>query len=248
MINKLNTNNLRNAEHFQFMGSACHIFEKFGIDKENLQPLYDELQQCLRDAETALAYEKTNEMVRAKNEMDTYRDKLHSKLFNYVKSILYDEKDSRFDHAQTVMKILKDVGNPTRLAENAESAMLTTLGNKLQPYAHQIKAIGATQMVEALMEANNQFIELEKQCRQTTASNIMTKPPAMGTVRKQTDAVYRMIVDAINGYARLNTKKQQYAEMIAEMNVLVAKYDLLMLARKRKKETKKENEKSESTN
>ena len=233
MITKLHINILRNAEFFQYMQSALVIFDKYGIDSENLNPLYENLRQCLRDAEIALAYEKKNEKVREKNEADRYRDRLHSKLFNHVKTILYDERDSRYDDAQTVMRVLKEVGNPTQMAENAESALLTTLGNRLEPYAVQIGAIGAKQMLEALMDENKRFIALEIECRTITAEQAMTKPPAMGTVRKYANEVYRMIVDAINGYANLMTKKEQYRDIVAEINVLAAKYDHLLAVRKK---------------
>ena len=235
MITKLHINILRNAEFFQFMQSAFVIFDKYGIDRENLNQLYEDMQQCLLDAEIALAYEKKNEKVREKNEADRYRDRLHSKLFNHVKTILYDERDSRYDDAQTVMRVLKNVGNPTQLAENAESAFLTTLGNRLEPYALQIEAIGAKEMLEALMNENKRFIALEIECRTFAAEQTISKPPAMGTVRKYANEVYRRIVDAINGYANLMTKREQYRDIIAEMNVLVAKYDQLLAVRKKSK-------------
>ena len=240
MINSFHITHLRNAEHFQFMSSASDLFAKFGIDRENLGTLYDELGEHLKTAELALAIEKKNEKIRQKNDMDRYRDRLHSKLFNYLKSILYDEKDLRFDDAQQVMRVVKDVGNPTRLAENAESAMLTALGNRLVPYRNQLEAIGAQPIVDALMEANGQFIALEKESREITASQQLNKTPSMATVRKQADPVYRAIISAINGYANVPSKKETYRELVTEMNVLVTKYDALLMGRKsNKKEEQK---------
>ncbi len=235
MINKNNSNNLRNAEHFQFNSSACDIFVKYNIDPENLGPLYIDLANYMKAEELALAIEKGNEKIRGKNEMDSYRDKLHSKLFNYVKSILYDEKDPRFDTAQRVMKVIKEVGNPTRLAENAESAMLTTLGNKLEAHRSEVEAIGAQDAVDALMEANRQFIALEKECREITTTLQTVNSPSVSAIRKQIDTVYRSIVRAINGYADLPSKKEAYKDVVAEMNTLVAKYENLLSGRGGKK-------------
>ena len=236
MIIKFNSKNLRNAEYFQFLSSACEIFDKFGIDSENIGALYAEMRDCLRDAEVALAVERKNEKVREKNEMDRYRDKLHSRLFNYVKSITYDEKDPHFDDAQTVMCVLKEVGNPTKLAENAESAMLTTLGNRLEPYRTEMETIGAQKILETLLDANRQFIAIEIEARQITAAQNLNKTPSMTEVRKRASEVYRIIIDAINGQARLMTKREECREMITEMNVLVAKYDQLLMARKSRTE------------
>jgi len=239
MITKLNINHLRNAEYLQFMQSAVIVFDKYGIDRENLDPLYQELWKSASDAEIALAYEKKNEKVREKNEADRYRDNLHSRLFNYVKSILYDERDSLYDDAQTVMRVLKDAGNPTRLPENAQSAMLATLAKRLETVGEQLEAIGAKRMAEALVEANSRFIALEIECRELAAAQKLAKPPSMGDVRKEANATYRIIVDAINGYARVTAKKTEYREMINEMNVLTAKYDQLLMARKTRNQNKR---------
>jgi len=229
MINKFSMTNLRNAEYFQFLSSVCAIFDKYGVDCENLGTYYDELREYRNAAETALAVERTNVKIREKNDMCLYRDKLHSKLFNYLKSILYDEKDARFDDAQKIMKIVKDAGNPSRMAENLESAMLTTLGNKLGPHRVALEAVGATGMLDDLMEANLQFIELEKECRQITAMMKADKSPTMSEIRKQSDPLYRAITGIINGFS----KKTEWKEVIGEMNVLVAKYDNLLAARKK---------------
>ena len=228
MITKFHINHLRNAEHFQFVSSAYEIFVRYGVDRPNLDPLYEEVRECLSDSEVALATEKKNAKVHEKNEADSYRDNLHSKLFNYVKFITYDEKDERFDDAQAIMRVLKEVGNPTKLAENAESAMLTALGNRLEPYRKQMEATGAQQILDELMEANRLFIALEIECRGITAA----KGPSMSVIRKRTDAVYRSIIDVINSYTRIPAKRDECSEMISDMNVLVAKYDQLLMARK----------------
>jgi len=233
---------LRNSEHFQFISSARVLFVRFRVDTENLGPLYVELETLLKTAEEALALEKKNAKVREKNDMDRYRDRLHSKLFNQTKSILYDEKDARFDDAQVIMRVIKEAGNPTRLAENAESAMLTTLGNKLEPYRNQLEAINAQTIVDDLLAANRQFIVLEQECRELLAiRKAGATPPSMSAVRKQIDPVYRTIVNAINAYYSIPSKKEAYSELVYEMTVLVEKYDALLMARKRvKKETQTE--------
>ena len=239
MIPKFQMANLRNAEHYQFINSASVLFARFKVDSENLAGLYGELDTLLKTAEEALALEKKNEKVREKNDMDRYRDRLHSKLFNHLKSILYDERDDRFDDAQAVMRVVRETGNPTRLAENAESAMLTTLGNRLEPYRNCLEAINAQTIVDALMEANRQFIVLEQECRELLAARKAgATPPSMSAVRKQIDPLYRTIINAINGSYGIPSKKEACSDLVIEMTVLVEKYDALLMARKKvKKET-----------
>ena len=119
--------------------------------------------------------------------------------------------------------------------------MLSTLANRLETVVAQLEAIGAKQMAEALAEANRRFIALEIECRELAATQKLSKPTSMGTIRKQANATYRIIIDAINGYARICSKKAEYREMITEMNVLAAKYDQLLLARKTRNQNKRDN-------
>lgn len=231
MIQKGRITHFRNPEHYQFMHSADSIFLKYRIDPENLEELYFAFGAKCKEEEVSLAVEKGNEKIREKNGADRYRDRLHSKLFNQVKAITYDEKDTNYDAAQRVMNVIREVGNPTKLAEDVESAMLTTLGNRLEPYRDDLQLLGVQDTVDKLMETNRQFIALEKECREMSALNI-GKVPSVSAIRKEIDPIYRSIVNAINGYAGVPSKKEAYKEIIAEMNTLVDKYEALLSARK----------------
>ncbi|MDR2887600.1 MAG: hypothetical protein LBV26_06340 [Bacteroidales bacterium] len=57
---------------------------------------------------------------------------------------------------------------------------------------------------------------------------------SMSTVRRQIKPVYDDIVNAINGFSCIPAKQEQCSKLIAEMNVLVSRYDALLDARKRK--------------
>ena len=235
MINLFNINVLRNVEHYKFISSVCAIFEKYGVEHVTIAALLDKLAAYVTDAEAAMTFEQRNDKVREKNEICLYRDKLHSKLFNYLKSILYDEKDERFDNAQAIMKIVKDMGNPSRMPENVESAMLMALGAKLEPYSEQVDAIGAKKMVDDLMNTNKKFIELEQQTRELTANIKAAKPVSMTELRKNINPIYRALTGILNGYAiEPDINKDTWKSVVDEMNVLVAKYDHLISTRKRK--------------
>jgi hypothetical protein len=240
MIEKFQMMNLRNAEHLQFITDADKIFGKYGVEEQILASVYAELSRLRQEEETAMAVEQSNAKVKEKNVTEHYRDRLHSKLFNYVKSILYDEGDPLLENAQRVMKVIKETGNPTRLSENAESAMLTTLGNKLEPYRADLEAIGALPHLEKLLEANRQFMQLENECRELIAARKLVAVPSTTTIRKQVDPVYRRIVDTINVFIQLNGD-DSYKALVADLNTLIEKYNALLAARKgRKKEEEKE--------
>ena len=231
MVNKYDISGLRNAEHVQFIGGVCDVVARYRVDWELLEPFYLVLDECRIAEETALAAEKSSEKTREKNEADRYRDRLHSKLFNYVKSILYDDRDPRYDNALRVMKTLHDTGNPTHLAENVESAMLSALGTRLEAHRAEVDAIGAGDMANALAEANSRFIALEKECRQIAATAKDSGGLSLSALRKQTDPAYRALVGVVNGYAGLSSKREAYRMLVAEMNKLVEKYGSLLSQR-----------------
>ena len=243
MIDNFSSKNfLRHPEFFQFMVSARDIFSKSAVIKENAMFLFNSLDDKLKLAETLLAAEKRNDKLREKNDADEHRDNMHSKLFNYLKTILYDRRDARYEDAQAVMRIVRETGNPTRLSENLQSAMMTTLGNKLEPYRPQLEAIGALQTVDDMIEANRRFIEIENELREmATAKKLSETPTSMGAARKQIDPIYRSIVSTINTIAQAPAKADACKELITEMNVLIARYDAMVAARKRETKEKETN-------
>ena len=221
------------------MVSVFDLFTKCDFVCENFEYLYESMGESLRAAETALAAERKNEKVKEKNEADRYRDRLHSKLFNYLKAVLYDERDPHYDDAQAVMRVVKEAGNPTRLAENAQSAMMTALGNRLEPYRTQLEAIGAQQIVDSMLEANRRFIAIERELREMIAAQKLSDTPmSMGAVRRQIDPVYGAIISGVNVFVGIPSKAEECKALIAEMNVLIARYDLLLSARKKEKKEK----------
>ena len=244
MINKFLIRNLLNTEFFQFLVNVCSIFARYKIDFDRLQPLYEELESHTKQLEISLAAEKKNEKIREKNEMDRRRDRLHSRLFNYLKYITYSDSDPRYDDAQDVLQTIRAMGNPTQLSENRQTALMTLLGNRLEPLREKLREIGALEIVDEMMEANRQFIVLEEQARDAAAAYKLENTPSAGNVRKEADAIYRSIVEAMNVDAKLPHKKDMYVEIANDLNIIVDRYNAMIAARKRsaKTEVKKEND------
>ena len=231
MIRKLKLSGLRNAEHMQFITDACVIFDRHGNAIGELTAFRDELSILRQEEETAMAVERSNAKIKEKNEADRTRDRLHSALFNYLKSILYDDTDPRYTSAQRLMQVMKETGNPNQLAENAQSAMLTTLGNKFDACPAEVADTGAQTHIDKLMSANRLFMQLESECRDINTARSQSPVRSVGAIRKQIDPVYRKMVDAINVLITLNGEAP-YTGMVADLNTLVSKYDALLNQRK----------------
>jgi hypothetical protein len=123
------------------------------------------------------------------------------------------------------------------LAENAETAMITTLGNKLEPYRTDMETIGVQVHLDKLLEANTIFAQLETECREIVSARSFANILPVSTVRKQIDPVYHDIINAFNTFIRLNGE-ETYQLLVTEVNTLVDKYDTLLAQRKGR--TKKE--------
>lgn len=224
MINKAKLESYLNTFHLQFLIAVCGIFKKYNAEPELLSGSYTELYALKDKEKEAMAREKKNEKIREKNDEDRTRERLHSSMFNYLKSILYDDSDTRREAAQRIMDVVTAVGNPRKLAENAESALLTTLSNRLSSYGEDLDTTGARQHLTKLTESNNRFIVLEKECREIAADRILADAPSTTTIRKQVDPVYRSIIDTLNALIKVKGDAE-YKNLITEMNVLIAKYN-----------------------
>jgi hypothetical protein len=224
MITPIKLSALNGLNHMQFVTGTCDIFRKHNAEPEILSGSYEALYILRDKEEAALSREKNNEKILEKNMADLTRERKHSSLFNYSKSILYDDDDPRRDAAQRIMNVITEAGNPSRLAENNESALLTTLGNKLEACGADLDTTGARSHVDKLIAANNRFIELEKECRSLVADKRLADEPSLTALRKQTDPLYRSIIDTLN--ALIKTKgKAGYENLIVDMNVLIEKYN-----------------------
>jgi hypothetical protein len=243
MIIKFAIRDLRFAEHFQFISDICKIFKKHGLELQFFAPLYNKLFKLCKDEQKSMAMERVNAKIKEKSNADDIRDKLHSKLFTAVKVFLYDETDPYFAVAQQIMDVIKSLGNPRNLGENAETAMITTLGNKLKPYRIDMKMIGVQAHLDKLLEANSIFAQLETECRDITSAHSIANIPPVSTVRKQVDPAYHDLINAFNTFIKLNGE-ERYLPLVTDINTLIEKYETLLAQRKGRKKNESEEEKN----
>ena len=233
-IKSIRFRDLRNSEYFQYMTDLHGIIIRYSFIGDVLTFLIVEVKRLLGIAEVALLAERRNELVRQKNDADRRRDTLHSRLFNYLKYIIGDDNDPRFDDAQNIMRILKEAGNPTKLSENAQSAMMTAIATKMEPHSATLTAIGAKDIVDAMNDANTQFIAINDELRSMIAAKKLDpEQVSMTAIRKDIDRHYIAVMGMLNGYAI--AKRDESTEMLTEINVLIARFDALLAARRRNK-------------
>jgi hypothetical protein len=121
--------------------------------------------------------------------------------------------------------------------------MMRTLCTRLQPLTEQLHAAGVQTIVEEMLEANRMFEAVEEEHREIIAAQKLDDTPAsMTALRRQIDPIYRSIVAVIDAYSGIPSVRDEYRELVAEVNVLAARYDALLAARRRERTVSSENQ------
>jgi hypothetical protein len=229
MIDTIPFRTLHNPEYLQYMTALRDFLAKYGVVEDSFVCLYDMLGENVKTGEVALIFERRNVKVAEKNEYDRVRDLHHSRLYSKLKFILMDENDERYEVAQAAMRIVREAGNPRNLPENAQSAVMTALGRNLEPLRERLQETGLQTLVDAMTEANADFIRAEKELRTMKFEQAMDETPrSMTALRRQNDPIYRAIIAVINAYYNVPSKREACIELIAEINALVARYNALL--------------------
>ncbi len=228
-IQKFEHRSLRNKEHLQFIKLVLEALIKHDPNNLNIRGLYDELAQLIQEEEMALSVELGSSITAQREAADNRRDRMHSVLYNYVKSFLFDEEEvAEFESAQRVMRIIRQVGNPWKLADQAETSMIIQLGNELKPYQADLEQIGAQSRLDKLLVANDRFVELDKLCRDDKTN----RPSGnVKSVRVKVNPAYWAIANAINADID-RFKDDRFNAVATDINSIIKDYSTLLAQRK----------------
>lgn len=230
-INKLKSSHLRNKEHVRMIKQAIAELALHNPEDLNIKVLYDELVALSKEEESTLATEQGSTLTAARNAADNRRDRMHSALFHHVKALTFleDPDDVRmYTAAQRIMRIIKQVGNPWKLADQAETTMIEQLETELKPYAADVDATGTKWLLDRLIAANNTFEELDKQCRDDKSARPSGNVHA---VRKKIDPVYNNIIEVLNADIS-RFRDGRLDDLATGLNAIIKEYTTLLAQRK----------------
>jgi hypothetical protein len=230
---KFQQRSLRNAEHLEWINKVTAALQKHDPDRLDIRTRYDELISLKQAEETAISVELGSALTALKDAADAYRDRRHSALYHYVKAFTYDETEGEvFEAAVRIMRIIRQVGSPVNLGNQAETGLLIRLGNELKPYGADLELTGARKFLDKLMEANRRFVELDEQCRsdKTARPSGNTKP-----AREKVDAAYFRLLNIITTLADIRQNEDLYSPLVNDLNAIAATFDTLLAQRKGRK-------------
>ncbi|GHT22877.1 hypothetical protein FACS189430_05310 [Bacteroidia bacterium] len=231
MITNIKVSSLRNNEHLEFINEQAKIFGKYQFDDTLVQSYLDEWLGLQEEEKRAIAVENGNVLSGQVSQAEQYRDRLHGCLYCYVKSFLYDEQESElYEAAGRVMRIIRQVGNPTQLTDSAETSKLQQLEDELRPYSADLERLDATGRLDKLIAANKRFAELSSTRRE---DNLSRPSGNVKQVRLKIDPLFRSITGAIDFLAKKDAAR--YGSLVTEINAVIADYNKTLANRSSRK-------------
>ena len=219
----------RNAEHFQFHANVLTFATSalaVELKIETLQKTYADLFKREDDLYMqARAYEETQAM----NEKDRERDDLFIYIKQVVAAMLYSPVPEKKIAAQKIefqMRPYKDAASKP-VAEN--TAQVTNCLQVLESDANTayITALGLTDVLPLLKQANNEFNELYVNRSDVKLGRVSNDN--LKSVRSQTDEAYRAMVKAINALWLVNETITHDAAQAAKLGGLIDNVNALIV-------------------
>lgn len=219
----------RNAEHFQFHANVLTFATSalaVELKIETLQKTYADLFKREDDLYMQTrAYEETQAM----NEKDRERDDLFIYIKQVVAAMLYSPVPEKKIAAQKIefqMRPYKDAASKP-VAEN--TAQVTNCLQVLESDANTayITALGLTDVLPLLKQANNEFNELYVNRSDVKLGRVSNDN--LKSVRSQTDEAYRAMVKAINALWLVNETIMHDAAQAAKLGGLIDNINALIV-------------------
>jgi hypothetical protein len=220
-IVRLDLYKLHNEAWFQFFTEFKDLVTRFNPEVLDVNELFIMFMVLYGKADIALEVIRKSSETAQMEEADRKRDHTFRGFIDATKSGLNHFDPIKQQAATKLLVLVDHYGNIADKSLNEETA---TIHNFLQEltgaYAPQIAALGLADWVTELETKNNEFEDLVKQ-RNTEVSE-RTKF-RMVEVRKETQDVYREIIDRIEALILINGDNA-YSAFIDELNTYIKKY------------------------
>ena len=220
-ILKVNLNNARNAEHYQFHSDVLSIVTAEVAAAQKIDSLRSDYVALFEKENTAFiqnrAYESTKE-IEAK---DRERDDLFLYIKQTVDSNLYCPVANKKAAAEKLAFAMKPYrsANSKAFAENTAQVTNLVLDFQSEAYAGYVQLLGLTEAVAQLQTANDEFNAVymgrsgEKLVRASSEN--------MKSIRPKVDAAYRTLASAVNALYQVNSLITRSANTEAELGGVI---------------------------
>jgi hypothetical protein len=227
-INKINSNNLRNDEHFQFHTEFRDLATKETPQKLKIQPQFEAYLPLYGREDEALKKINKSSITAQLQEADKARDEIFFGLAETAKASLKHFNPEVRAAAERLKVVFDTYGNVAVKPLNEQTSAVYNLLQELQgKYASDSETAGITQWAVELQARNNAFSGLMKERFDETASRCDI---VLREARAELDRSYFAICDRINALAIVEGEAD-YGNFIRTLNAVVAKYTAILNSR-----------------
>jgi len=227
-INKINSNNLRNDEHFQFHTEFRDLTTKETPQKLKIQGQFEAYLPLYGRVDEALKKINKSSLTAQLQEADKARDEIFLGMAETAKAALKHFNPAVREAASRLKVVFDTYGNVAVKPLNEQTSAVYNLLQELQgKYAQDVETVGIAQWAAELQARNNAFSGLMKERFDETASRCDI---VLREARVELDQAYFAIRERINAFVIVEGVAD-YENFIRTLNAVIAKYTAILNSR-----------------
>jgi len=205
---------LVNASHLQFMTDAEVLFNNASF-KTEIAAEYTLFYGALVAENESQINEMGSSVTRLIATADELRDNRYTGFYQIVEGNVHHYDSSIAESAIKILRILDQLGNPTKLSYNDETSLINSIITSLEVNAMKdITALGLEQWLANIKKVNADFAKLMIDRRDEYAGRVILP---MKRVRPTTDTTYKKITERINALSIVKGD-EAYLPVIQKLN------------------------------
>jgi hypothetical protein len=227
-INKINSNNLRNDEHFQFHTEFRDLTTKETPQKLKIQGQFEAYLPLYGRVDEALKKINKSSLTAQLQEADKARDEIFLGMAETAKAALKHFNPAVREAASRLKVVFDTYGNVAVKPLNEQTSAVYNLLQELHgKYAQDVETVGIAQWAAELQARNNAFSGLMKERFDETASRCDI---VLREARAELDQAYFAIRERINAFVIVEGVAD-YENFIRTLNAVIAKYTAILNSR-----------------
>jgi hypothetical protein len=236
---RLRNEHLRNEVWFQFFTEFKALVEQFYPGTLNIEALFAIFITMYGKADDALEVIRKSATTEQLSEADRARDIVFRGFANAVKSALDHFDPAKYEAAKRLKIVFDHYGNVPRKAYDEETASIYNFVQEMNgTYVADVNTLGLNEWVTKL-DANNRTFETLLKDRYS--ENIKKMTYNLAEVRRETDKIYRDIIERIEASIVLNGETT-YLPFVNELNIRIDHYNSLIVRNSRETKETEETE------
>jgi acyl carrier protein phosphodiesterase len=225
---RLNFQNLNNEKWFQYFTEFKNLVERLTPEAIDIKEMFIVFLSLYSDADTALVIIRKSAETALLDGADQKRDLTFRGLVDVVKSA-HNHFDPMKQNAAFELDIVFDhFGNLSIKTPNDETASIYNFLQEIRKYSAQISLLGLEDWLVELENNNKAYDELVTKRNISVTSRTSLR---MVDVRKQTQDVYRKIIERVEALILVNGE-EKYADFVTQLNGFIKQYNDVIAQRK----------------